>query len=342
MSATSEMLAELVPQLAPTVDQVADDELVGMWAYRDEGIERLIWRGRDADCAQLESAVETALWLFEDRRSQGDTATIEVADGTVVIEHGARGVIAAWYGSARDVDGGTDHGDPGRAGGADHEDETAPGTAPQTGSPDRAASTGSLRIDTRPDQTAPSEASAAAGSADGADRAPRRSRTPADATESSGRSQYADRDETERRAPSSRDDRSDSQRPSGADRQRGRDDTSAPEVARSNPPETTRQPRDGEASRTESEPLNFEIAFVDHDDSTSGSRRESSSTGPVCDWAEVIDHLEALTEMVNDHLGDTVTMNYWREALGQRDALEQAIEVEIGRAPCRERGHSGG
>lgn len=336
MSATSEMLAELVPQLAPTADQVADDQLVGMWAYRNEDVERLTWRGRDEDCEQLESAVETALWLFEDRRSQGDTATIEVADGILVIEHGTRGVIAAWYAANPKLQSGTTaNPDQTAASNREPPDDEAFGTraSRQTRSTDEPASTGSLQIDTRPDQTAPSEASTSGTQAHESHsepyRAPRQSGANAEATESTSQPRPA------APAASNGNNRLDARSRSGRDPQGDRNAASNREAARAGGPDTSggpdtgRQLGDQGASPADSEPLNFEIAFVDHDDSASGGGTAPISTGPVCDWADVIDHLEALTEMVNDHLGDTVTMNYWREALENHDSLEEHIEVEL-------------
>lgn len=386
MSANSKILAELAPQIAPTDETVDDGALVGMWSYRDGEVERLMWRGGDRECDQLESAVETALWLFEDRRTQGDSATIEMADGTVVIEHGNRGVIAAWYGEAPGSESGAndEHGGLGlqaQTSAYDEESEPTsedePETFDRTG--DSATGEGSLSIETRPDATTPTgRASGGPGEASSTIGAPATS----DARESAGEAHRRSTESASRRpnspsvgsATSRGDDPAgatsrhsagsasrqptDSNRPAGVgSRATGSaaDDrsletpvsraTSAPDPGpsgsrgadpgrRTDPPsadEPSQTPpgADAETDDEELEELSFEIAFVDSDTSDSPTSEPSTHRDPVCDWATAVDHLRDLTDVAGEHLGKTVTLNYWRNAFDGRAALDGAVAVDL-------------
>jgi hypothetical protein len=94
---STDLLERLAPALAPESHEDRDRAPTGVWSYRDGTLERLAWRGTESHGDELESALERAVWLFDERRDEGEQASVETQRGTAVLERGTSGVVVAWY-----------------------------------------------------------------------------------------------------------------------------------------------------------------------------------------------------------------------------------------------------
>lgn len=331
MSTSSDMFEELAPELAPADPAVADQPLVGMWAYREGSVECLVWKGTPERGDELGSAVETALWLFDDRREEGASASISMSDGIVVIEHGERGVLAAWYADGERVDTASES----ISGGLGLDADTAAYDSASSGS------------DAPP--SAPGEAWGGSSTAEPAEelrsseslQGPPESVEATRPEETEGGGQQVEESASRNQSRLGVPDTSNATESSKGAHRRSQSGPTGEGDLRST--RSSARPREDEMhsgavsdpgttdvnESSESAELNFEIAFVEETGSKTTASSEPQAPVDPCSWRDAVEHLAELTEQAGEHLGDTVTLNYWREAIDAQHSIEESIDVEV-------------
>ena len=300
----SDILENMAPALAPESTSRRDSALRGVWSYRDGHLERLVWHGRDEQGREVESAIETAVWLFEERHQEGDRKTIETDHGTAVLERGSQGVVVAWY--ENDHASGRKNG----AGVSQTRDQGGPRkTRPQDQEQDDgregANSVEPRRSDATPAQNTTSKEPVSIDLA--------KSQPPVDRSEQ----QVSGRSRTD--SPARSQDQDPHHAPVAASSRHARPDN-VPEGScpKSDAPPNGRQP---------SEEFHVQISFADSESDDNSD--VDSTTEITCRWADLEDHLNQLTEMACEHLGSPVVMNYWRDVIGEYDTLENGLDIDL-------------